>query len=326
MDHAVDDIASNLTSFEKAFYGASATFKNLLTMNQKMRALHGDAPDPAFTLQGQHNRAAPSNMPTSLHLQLEQSHILDLDYDGAPSGFATSLLRIDGSAHGVGISVRPEASRNRTGIDPQIRERFQDPERDEDVCRIADSQATIRNTPPGGFGLVLANAALDLPEDVTSWTNSDVHLIYAQLLVTLQYVALGGSLVICLPTRPLSWVVDVIAILRQAFDELHITAVNLAPDDQARRPLAYVVCHRCGASDGTKRIHISRLQTVIQSLRRTSVSSGPLAPCLSGVPENDILVRQKEFVLKLFGPVWKGQHDAVYKQYLALIGHGHGDH
>ncbi|KAH9829808.1 uncharacterized protein C8Q71DRAFT_788503 [Rhodofomes roseus] len=180
---------------------------------------------------------------------------------------------------------------------------------------MADGEAAIKNTPRVGFDVVLANAALALPEDVTSWTNRDVHLIYAQLLVTLQYVALGGSLVICLPTRPLSWVVDVIAILRQAFDGSKITAANLEPDDQARRPLAYVVCYRA-ASEGARNLLMSRLRDAIQALRRTT---GAVTPNLSGATEPTIQVSQQQFVLELFKPVWRGQHDATMKQHLKAI-------
>lgn len=149
-----------------------------------------------------------------------------------------------------------------------------------------------------------------MPEDAALWINDDIHLVYAQLLVAFRHITLDGSLVICLPTRPLNWVVDIIAILRQSFSESLITAVNLEPDGQAKRPVAYIVCRRYGAPEGTRSLHISRLHHSIQSMKRTD---GPVVPRLSGASEGTILSSQQPFVLNLLEPVWKRQYDATQK-------------
>ncbi|KAH9829804.1 uncharacterized protein C8Q71DRAFT_911623 [Rhodofomes roseus] len=318
MSDTHSNIASQLTSAELPFFNASATFKNLLVLDQEVRRLRGDAPGPAVTPQGQHNRAAPSGIPAPLHLQHSLGHthhVLDLDYDGAPSGFAASLLGINGGAHGVGINLRPDATIIRTQFDP-FHAQFQAPERGEDVCRIADGQAAIRNTPPEGFDLVLASAALALPDDVTLWIDRDIYLIYAQLLVALQHIAWGGSLVICLPTRPLAWVIDVIAFLRQTFDASSIIAANLEPDDQAGRPLAYVVCHHCRANEEVRDTLANHVRDTIQTLRRTA---GLSAPSLSGSAEPALLRSQEQYVLQLFKHVWKGQYAAIWTRYPRVI-------
>ncbi|TFY63494.1 hypothetical protein EVJ58_g3216 [Rhodofomes roseus] len=290
MSDTHSNIASQLTSAELPFFNASATFKNLLVLDQEPRCTY--------------NTASATHTTSS-------TLIMTVPRAASPPRSWASM----GGAHGVGINLRPDATIICTQFDP-FHAQFQAPERGEDVCRIADGQAAIRNTPPEGFDLVLANAALALPDDVTLWIDRDIYLIYAQLLVALQHVARGGSLVICLPTRPLAWVIDVIAFLRQTFDASSIIAANLEPDDQAGRPLAYVVCHNCRANEEVRDTLTNRVRDTIQTLRRTA---GLSAPSLSGSAEPALLRSQEQYILRLFKHVWKGQYAAIWTRYPRVI-------
>jgi len=139
------DLTSTLSHFEHPFFNASLTFQRLLVLNQGFYRLRGEAPYSASTMQSQHNRAPNPNNPSPPHrggpCRNQAFRFLDLDYAGGPSSFAASLLRTDESAHGVGISLRADTS-VRVRVDPRVHARFQGPQRDEDVCRIADEQAT----------------------------------------------------------------------------------------------------------------------------------------------------------------------------------------
>ncbi|KAH9925737.1 uncharacterized protein B0H18DRAFT_954952 [Fomitopsis serialis] len=353
--HGPDGIASRLSPSELSFFNATptSTFRRLLVLRESYHLNHLDTVDRTYTLQSQHNQATRPNEPSSPRLYgfdkaykeitdstpgWQTHHFLDLDY--TPRGVSSWLLRTNEDAHGVGITLRPGASGTPSQADPWFRERFH--ECTEDISRIADGRASIGHIPSRGFDLVLANASMALPEDVAPWDDY-VHLVYAQLVVALQHIAVDGTLIISLPTRPLVWVLDIIAVLRQSFEGPgSITAVNLEPVDQTRRSIAYVVCRHYGASEGSRRLHkaiidqnrtsksvhaflrIACPTNVDPVVKAGTANAGGTCPRLSSDSDEGILSSQQPFVLELFARIWERQHNAIYGHYQEILRQAYG--
>lgn len=172
----------------------------------------------------------------------------------------------------------------------------------------------------GAFDLVIANAAVVLPEDTVPW-NHRIHLVYAQLLVAFHNIAPGGSLIISIQTRPFDWVVDILTTLRQSF----ATIVAVKPKLHAKRSVTHVVCQGYMASSDAKCSYVERIRAGIGYLKQ---ASGPVDAPLGGTaylprisaPPNQInLNAQVQFVAELLTPVWKHQYDAIHEHYQEVL-------
>lgn len=102
--------------------------------------------------------------------------------------------------------------------------------------------------PTTGFDLVIANASIMLAEDSVPWARK-IHLTFAQLLVAFQHIAIGGTLIVSLRTRPFDWVIDIVAMLKLTFESVDI----VKPSFQAKTSFAYFICQ--GFSHAAVTVH-----------------------------------------------------------------------
>lgn len=145
-----------LSASEISFFTYSNVLRKLLVWKQLYR-LREDV-DRFYSDQSQHNRAAPPDNQSPLHLEAFEKAFKDindacgrpfgrgrinyfLDMGFAPGGFSTWLLRTNPDANGVGITLSPEASRIWSQVDPQFRPRFQ--ENHGDIRRLAAGDISI---------------------------------------------------------------------------------------------------------------------------------------------------------------------------------------
>ncbi|KAH9925736.1 uncharacterized protein B0H18DRAFT_1119241 [Fomitopsis serialis] len=335
-------ITSKLSNFELPFFNASPALRRLLVLKELYR-LH-DTVDRTYTELARLNRsrtATPSDLEDfkkafqeivkittnrypAFRLVLDQArHFLDLGC--APGGFATWLLQ-NTLMHGVGITLPPSASIPGISVQGSLQSlapRFSVYE--EDVCSIARGQSTSINwdttehIPPAGFDLVIANAAIMLAEGAVPRTKK-IDLVYAQLLVALEHIAAGGTLVLSLWMRPFDWVIDIIAILRDSFDSVYA----VKPRYQAKTSFAYIVCQSYKANADVKHLHLDHIRAIICYFNRTAigdVDTIALPHPSEAVAGQAILT----YVVELFTPVWERQYDAIRSNYdRVLQGHGSG--
>ncbi|KAH9837952.1 uncharacterized protein C8Q71DRAFT_857122 [Rhodofomes roseus] len=327
------EIISTLSPAESRFCNAAESdiLRRLLVLKELYRL--SDAVDRYYIDQSERNRATRADPSSLVHLEAYEKAFKEinelagrpfgrnqvrkfLDLGFAPGGFATWLLRSNGSALGTGITLSPEASGIQARVDLQFLERFQ--QHDQDVRQIADGQVIIGDA-PAAFDLIIANATVVLPEDNVPW-NEQIHLTFAQLLVALRNIAAGGSLVISLRTRPFEWINDIIIVLTQCFKSV----VAVKPAFQGRRSIAYIVCRdytATGDVDG----YIERLRAGIRYLKHITGSvdnpSGGTArlPRLSGLSDQAIWELHGQSVAACLTPVWKRQYDAVYEHYKNIL-------
>ncbi|KAH9912466.1 uncharacterized protein B0H18DRAFT_1053853 [Fomitopsis serialis] len=328
VDAAVEDIlahglpeaiVSRLTSFELPFYEKSYELRRLTAMKYFCR----QSPDVTRhqRVQDQHNRAAiqSEDVPQRHFVGFKHAfheinymsgspfgddriqHFLDLGC--APGGFAIWVLQNNRNARGVGVTLSPEAKGIRIQLGTKFLKRFD--VQYGDVCEIATGQATIGEVPDGGFELVLANAAIMLADDIIPWADT-IRLVYAQLLVSFQHIAQGGSLVISFRSRPLKWVVDIVRLLGQAFTSTRTEN----PSFQGRRSFAYVVCRGFSATDEEKNRYIHRLGECVEYLKNaTGRVDDP-----SGHPG-----KTYQHIVDMFASVWERQYNAIHSNYEKVL-------
>ncbi|KAH9925761.1 uncharacterized protein B0H18DRAFT_1008117 [Fomitopsis serialis] len=344
IDAAVEDILahslpeviiySRFTSFELPFYERSYELRRLTVMKYLCRqsadvTRHQRAEE-------QHNRVAiQSEDITQRHFEGFKRAFQEINYMSgnpfgnnqvqyfldlgcAPGGSATWVLQNNRNARGVGVTLSPEAKGIRIQLGTKFLKRFR--VQYGDVCEIATGRATIGEIPDGGFELVLANAAIMLADDIIPWADT-TRLVYAQLLVSLQHIAQGGSLVIGLRSLPLRWIVDIVRLLGQAFAS--IKAEN--PSYQGRRPFAYIVCKGFSATDEEKVRYIHRLGECIEYLGNITGPvddpSGGTAniPRLCGTQDETIPEETYQHIVDMFANVWERQYNAIHSNYEKVL-------
>lgn len=158
LNESAEAVATSLqlSKFEKSVFADSDVLRRLYVWKQLYRL--EESVDRFYSDQSQHNRAAPPDIQSLLHLEAFEKAFKDindacgrpfgrgrihnfLDIGFAPGGFSTWLLRSNPDANGVGITLPPEASRILSQVDPQFRPRFQ--EKHEDVRRLAAGEISI---------------------------------------------------------------------------------------------------------------------------------------------------------------------------------------
>jgi len=334
-------ITSKLTNFELPFFNASPALRRLLVLKE-LYGLH-DTVDRTYAELARLYRSrttAPSDLedfkkafqeivkitthryPAFRRVLDQARHFLDLGC--APGGFATWLLQ-NTLMHGVGITLPPSASIPGISVQGSLQSfahRFSLYE--EDVSLIARGQSTSINwdtehIPPAGFDLVIANAVIMLAEGAVPQTIK-IGLVYAQLLVALEHIAAGGTLVLSLWMRPFNWVVNIIAILRDSFDSVYA----VKPRYQAKTSFAYMVCQGYKVIADDKHLHLDHLRETIRHLDNTAIGDVDTTalPHLSEAVLGQAILT---YVLDVFTPAWERQYDAIRSNYDGVLqGHGSG--
>lgn len=116
----------------------------------------------------------------------------------------------------------------------------------------------IELIPATRFDLIIANASIMLTEDNVPWARK-IRLTFTQLLVAFQHLAIGGTLIVSLRTRPFNWVIDIIVMLNMTFNSIDV----VKPSFQAKTSFAYFVCQ--GFSVAT--VTVQRICRCIQYLQ-----------------------------------------------------------
>ena len=132
---------------------------------------------------------------------------------------------------------------------------------------VTECNAGHDTTSPGTFDIILANA---VPQ--TGEHGLHARFAYAQLLLALQNIAVGGALVITLDTQPLDYVVNIIGILNRSFGTM-----KAASPYRTNGRSVHIVCHGYGGSEGSRRLHNTRIREALRELKNT----GQYKPILS---------------------------------------------
>ncbi|TFY63495.1 hypothetical protein EVJ58_g3217 [Rhodofomes roseus] len=300
-------ITSRLTRFEHPFFNASPAdaLPRLLVLKELYR-VH-DAVDRTYAEHARANRARPASasdlevfrrtfeeiVELTTHRRPEFRSALGrarrfLDLGCAPGGFATWLLQNTGM-QGMGITLPSDTSVPGVPVQDALQSytpRF--PVYLEDVCEIARGQSVTdweKHVPSTGFDLIIANACIMLAESSVP-RSTKIRLMYAQLLIALERITAGGTLILSLWMRPFDWVVDIVAILNGSFGSIDA----IKPRYQGKTSFAYIVCQDYKITANKPR-HIEHLRAVIQHL--DSAEAGdidtPTLPNLfdSGTPDEE---------------------------------------
>ncbi|EED82245.1 predicted protein [Postia placenta Mad-698-R] len=247
-----------------------------------------------------------------------------LDLGCSPGGFSSWLLKNNPGVEGVGITLPDERSQFPLQIDPafltigKYQVRYADiidivsVSPGDGALPIIESKHSLRQP----YDLVIAGAFPTM-QDSTPW-GYRTQLLVAQVFLIIANTAPGGSAIVLIKTKPILLHLDIIGLLRQAFDSI---SAHKAGKLHAVRSSCYLVCRGFHASAEEIERMAGKLRYALQwlgekALAMSSETGGSSTAgynfLLSADSPEQVFDTNDRFVLNLLRPVWKSQYDAIH--------------
>ncbi|PCH37044.1 hypothetical protein WOLCODRAFT_92246 [Wolfiporia cocos MD-104 SS10] len=352
-DSTLSDRVAYLNPFERRFWDSSLPHRHLLHIKDLYRT------HPAVDRQFKQRRdlhldALQSQTPSIVHLRAFEKAFSEinrayggcfgggqikrfLDLGCSPGGFSTWLMKSNGGAHGVGITLPEEDAGFPLSIDPTLCASAGYQVQYRDIIQMVRESVTVDGNPtilprddspnsdePTAFDLVVAGAFRTLQGHTRWWYR--MQLSFSQLLIVLSNTAQGGSCVFALSTKPFLWIVDTIGVMRQCFES--VTA-HKGGKLHAVRTFRYLVCRGFHASAEELALITGRIRVAMKFLEDVAESDAQRwspedVPLLSGQSASEIFEAQHQFVLELLEPLWEAQFQAIRASFANILASENG--
>ncbi|GJE92495.1 FtsJ-like methyltransferase [Phanerochaete sordida] len=343
--HGPEDTSRSL---EPLFLNASPIYSSLRRLKQ-LYAVHPST-DERFTL-GRIYCATAVTADPLVHMRSFQKAFADmaassktlqfasggvkrfLDLGCSPGGFSNWLLGNNKDSRGVGITLSDEDAKwgmvveGTQLVKPRYDLRFADIVSlvKDSIAKGEDPIVSDAEQRGGAFDLVIAGA---FPTGTVVSVNFRIKLAFSQLLMLLCNIRRGGDAIIVTNTKSKRWIVEIMALLRRCFREIKTGKGGKLHKD---RSSCYLICADFCAADDAVAEYILVLKSALDKLEHSNdpkevqeEPEGNIWPrllLLSGQAETneEFFEAEHRFVLDLFEPVWRQQHNAIYNTFTKML-------